>query len=295
MDKDKIWKARNVNLPNYFKNKGFELKKIGDRYKVINNSFGGLYLQNCTYFWFSEDKGGNSIDCLMNVFNLDFSAAVNELVGTSLLDLSISKKPLKKEKLKEFEFDNLILSKNNSKVVKYLENRGIDKRLISLFLEKGKIFQDTNENVVFPLYFGKEITGVELVGTRKRWKHIESNNSLAHFNFEFLDLTKDNDIEFIIIFESTIDLMSFLCMKISLEYISNSLFVSMSGLKPSIVNYYHETFQQAKIILAVDNDQYAEKFCNRLNFNFKRLVPPNDYNIKDWNDLIAKQKKGVIL
>lgn len=85
------------------------------------------------------------------------------------------------------------------------------------------------------------------------------------------------------VFESAIDMMSFMHLHPSAK---NCEFVSMGGLKPSVV----ETLLQRglKVALCVDNDEKGKYFCE--NFGNRCTVITECYKngVKDFNELLQK-------
>lgn len=86
------------------------------------------------------------------------------------------------------------------------------------------------------------------------------------------------------VFESTIDLMSF--MQLHPE-VNDCSFVSMAGLK----NFAIEELlsRNMKVILCVDNDRAGKEFCERFRGRCFVFTECRLYGVKDFNELLQKQ------
>lgn len=294
-------KARKANLVEYFRSKGYKVEKVdNERYKV--RGFGGLYIknENC-YYCFSAERGGNSIECLMNELNFDFVNAVKELLNYSTSDLKRNKIINKKEKNHIFKMPEL--NKDQHRVFAYLnKTRGIDGKLIAELIKNNLLFQTKKfGNIVFPYRnFNKEIVGAEIVGTTqtKRFKKIDKNtDDLTAYWLQYGEPKK------IFVFESPIDLLSFICLnEKEKEFLSNSIFLSMSGLKYSVVKAFLEHFRPKQLYICIDNPTHSnEKDTVAISNFMKHFEKPNGEKVirllpknKDWNDDLKERLNEYI-
>lgn len=85
------------------------------------------------------------------------------------------------------------------------------------------------------------------------------------------------------VFESAIDMMSFMHLHPSAK---NCEFVSMGGLKPSVV----ETLLQRglKVALCVDNDEKGKYFCESFGDRCTVFTECHKHGVKDFNELLQK-------
>lgn len=86
------------------------------------------------------------------------------------------------------------------------------------------------------------------------------------------------------VFESTIDLMSF--MQLHPE-VNDCSFVSMAGLKKSAIEELLS--RNMKVILCVDNDRAGKEFCERFKGRCFVFTECRLYGVKDFNELLQKQ------
>ena len=125
-----VAKAKEMDLLTYLKNyEPNELVHFGGS-TYCTRTHDSLKISNGKWNWFSRGIGGRSaLDYLIKVEGMNFIEAVEHITNCIgdrvIIHDSISNKP--KEKL-------LILPKtshNNDNVIRYLENRGIDKDVIN--------------------------------------------------------------------------------------------------------------------------------------------------------------------
>ncbi len=83
------------------------------------------------------------------------------------------------------------------------------------------------------------------------------------------------------VFESAIDMMSFMHLHPEAK---NCEFVSMGGLKPSVVETLLE--RNLKVALCVDNDDKGKKFCNKFRDKCYILNECEKSGVKDYNELL---------
>ncbi|GKX32344.1 hypothetical protein SH1V18_48240 [Vallitalea longa] len=289
-----IYDARNVDLVEYFTRKGECVEKhdTKGRYKV--RGYGGLYIRGCTYKWFTGGKGGTSIDCVMEVYNLDFWDAVSDLLGTS--NIVSKKEHYMNEKKKNVTFELPELNKDQHRAIAYLmKTRGINKKYIQYLVKNGLLFQQKEYgNAIFPFYdpITGKIVGAEIVGTldKVRFKQVGEGSKIGYgFSIKF-----GTNVDKICFFETTIDLLSYCCLEDNIEFLKTTLFVSMAGLKSSVINNYLEIYNDMKsCYVCVDNDNAGFEFIVNLSqeLDFYLRCPTREY--KDWNDMLRKIKRNL--
>jgi hypothetical protein len=286
---EKIVEARGADLVSYFEKRGYEIDKEGSEFYI--KGIPGLCINPEKGKWFShyENIGGsNSIDCLTKVMGIDFKRAVEELSGGRAEDFSFQTRNQEANKStanlpkKEKEFVLPEVAENNNRVIAYLtKTRKIPPEIVFEFIRNKKLYQEKNTgNAVFPHYKNGKIIGAEMEGTgsySRFKKSLTTPNENSAFAVAFSQKTTKAYV-----FESAIDLMSFYSMvdrqKNNLDGVA---FVSMAGLKPSIIKEYES--RGIEILSCVDNDEKGRKFEN--DNGFKRAgTMLEDEGAKDWND-----------
>lgn len=279
--KEQVEAARSANLAEYFKSNGYECELRRDELHI--KGYGGLFVNTNTGGWycFSENKGGtNAINCLTEMFGMDFKTAVKELAGNAVSYTprreNISFLTPKKDLVMPEKADNM------RKVFAYLcQTRGISADIVSQLAHDKLLYQDVRGNAVFVHKNDNgEIVGAEIQGTNseKRFKGVAEGTGESVFAFKIGEPKK------CYVFESAIDLMSFKQIA-NQEKIQNSVLVSMAGLKPNSLKSIAE--KGMKIYSCVDNDEAGHEFeiANGLPSCRKVLV---DNRVKDYNELLKK-------
>lgn len=307
--------ARQTDLLSYFQQSGYTIEKSGGNYYV--KEIKGLCIRPDTNQWYNHytntGRTNNSIDCLTLVLGRSFNQAVYELTGKDITNMRSSNYPKKQApqytsppKIKK---ENKILqmpeqSENMRQLFAYLcQTRKIPAEIVEEFVHAKLLYQSQNivnttvngvpqtfknANAVFVhKNENGEIIGGEIQGCNsfKRFKGIVAGTGESAFMFMPFP-TKDGKPKRAYIFESAIDLMSFytFCDK---KKLTGSVFVSMSGLKPTVPKKLHD--EGVQIISCVDNDDAGRKFEEENNFVRSESVKSYlDYKgFKDWNELLV--------
>lgn len=287
-----VWKARNSNLPEFFRFAGYDLKQEPrNRFRVIG--YGGLILYNCTFYWYSKDLKGNAVDCLMAFFNYTFDKAVGVLLGFSSSDHSYAFAP---DALPAPVFKMPDLSINQHRAFAYLSrSRGIRNDLIVYLLKNKLLFQDFRGNCVFPFYNESNIiVGADLVGTLSTVSFkgvVPGSDETYGFNIRV------GSPDALYVFEAPIDLLSYICLFYDVFSQGNSYFLSLGGLKRNVLESFLRRFSFDQVFMCVDNDKEGvngkEKgwggrdFADSLrsSLDFIDCFPPDPF--KDWNDVLV--------
>jgi hypothetical protein len=99
----------------------------------------------------------------------------------------------------------------------------------------------------------------------------------------------NENIEHAYVFESNIDMMSF--MTIHPDKISCAKFISMSGLKPNFIEQIAKQYTNMKFCFCVDNDEAGQSFVDGMEERFGerqifRSRELESTGAKDYNDLL---------
>lgn len=282
-----IANARSADLANYFSSRGYDCKLEGKN-ELHVKGFGGLRVntENNSWYQFSTRQGGhNPVDCLTNVLKMDFKTAVKELTGKEFVNhINTNNHAKKSESTSERSVVSLPERDDNIKKLYayFLNERKIDKSVIGEMINSKNLYQDKRGNAVFIKRDEQNnIVGAEVHGTNSyvRYKGIIGEGDNA-FSYKIGNPTKAY------IFESAIDLMSFKEIA-NPEKIKDSLLVSMGGLKPAVPEKLQE--QGLTIYGCVDNDKAGRDFIAEHGYK-SCLKVLDDNGVKDWNELLKKQK-----
>lgn len=278
---EQIKKARQTNLVDFFTNRGIELKRVG-RNEYEHPDHDSLIIHDGNYFnWFSRSIQGskNPISLVMELYGWDFQTAVEELTND---DGYTHRHNSTKENISaDSEIEE---ADNQRRAIAYLvQKRKIDYEIVKDLIKQGKLIQDTKGNACFI----RENGSAEIHGTAdKRYK----GQIGRQMNYGF-ELQIDDDIQYIVYTESSIDLLSL--YQLYREKLEDTSLISMSGLKSNVVRHYINAYPKAKHILAIDNDNAADDFYTELKQEFPQIRRRKPSNGKDWNEqLTAAERKA---
>ena len=189
---------------------------------------------------------------------------------------------------------------NNIKpIYAYLCNtRQIPAETVKKFIDSDYLYAEklrTGYNLLFPIYNnGDKIIGFEKSGIlsdiEHRYKGCVISEVYTGFTYQYKYI--DNTPEVVIVFESSIDLMSFVALVdeglILLPEDRSIMLLSLRGLQGKVLSTY--TNKDSTIILCVDNDTAGNSFYTEEHYHYHNMVHGGSvlarYNVKDWNDLL---------
>ncbi|MBN4074801.1 DUF3991 domain-containing protein [bacterium AH-315-E09] len=286
---EEIIKATNVSIIEYAKEHGYEIKKVAGAYKMPCN--GGLYINEAGDMWnrFSnEDSGGGVIQFVMEMENKTWVEAVKKLLGSSYDEnYSIPEKTVKVR-------GKLVLPKKNDNykhLFAYLiKTRKIDKEIVSRFVKEKKIYEDTNRNCVFVGYDEEN---------KPRYASLRGTNT----NVRFCGDVKNSDKGYpfhqtgtssqLLIFESAIDLLSFLTILKMRGIVSFSHhMISLGGMSYLPIEKYLAKYTNiTNIITCLDADVEGQAFAQRIREKFgdKYEMASHMPEQKDFNEELIKR------
>lgn len=293
---EQIERANLVNLPDFLRSQGFELKKVGKEYvltehdslHIKDNAFG----ERGKWFQFSANEGGNNIQFVQKFMDLDFISAVELLSDEKATPTKThyhSKQGryanvIKVELPKEREI-KVIDSKDISRISGYLHGvRRLPAESLAKLIAEGRLSQEEKTgNAVFKIFDENGLlVGAEKVGTSEsmRFKSFDKG-SADGYGFE---MTKGNPVN-TYFFESAIDAVSFADLSPELD---NYRLVSMSGVKPSVVENTMQRYGilPENIYICTDNDKAGNEFAERLRLQYPAMKRITPQGAKDWNDIL---------
>lgn len=254
IDQYSIGTASRVDLAAYLISRGECLKKAGHGFVMANHD--SLRFYKNTFHWYSRGIKGNSINFLCLYYRMTFPEAVGELnryCGFSSIGFQ-----------------------DVNRVIAYLcKKRRLDYQLVNSLIRRGMIYQDEKGNCNFVVTdWNGHTIGAEIVGTgNTRYKQITFQGSHG-FHFTVGEPTD------VLFFESAIDLLS--CYQMFRKKFTHHAFISMGGLKPSVVDTVLSFGDNLIPWLCVDNDKGGNDFINH--FSTLNVFRPKGF--KDWNDAL---------
>lgn len=235
------------------------------------------------FYWNSRQKNGDIINFVQEYYQISFREALEILGGTSFRKEN-SPKPVSK-KILSLEED-LQEDRCMKHCFAYLmKKRKLSSAVLQEMVKRGLMRQDRRRNIIFKsILKGRMIGFVKIGSTDIPYKYIHPESDIKGFLFPVGQAKR------LIFFESVIDLLSY--YQLFPEKSQDSLLISMHGLKQNCVLKNMEYFHYSDIVLAVDQDEAGDLFCERLmrmKIAFSRELPASG---KDWNEMLQKEGEG---
>lgn len=303
ISKSKIEEARNISLVEYCESKGFDLKPEGDgNYRIVGYS--GLIIKDNYFYQFGSEKKGNSIDFCVEILEMKFKDAANELLSFGNETKNGLGKPIANAMCAGLERKNIInicelpsMSADNHKVIDYLtKNRGLPEELISQLISSKLLYQDSRNNCVFPCYDKcGEFKGTILRGTLPS-RPFKGRSKGSDVDYGWL-LAPETESSKVIIVEAPIDALSIIALYDAA--VRDKYILALGGLHLRAIETFLEFHPGVDtIIMAVDNDDPASEFIsdvkNKLGgiYHIKEKRPKSN---KDWNEVLLLKHNNIFL
>lgn len=301
---EEINAAGSVGLKELVENLGYQPKKVGlNEYKI--EGYGGLFFNSEKNKWhcFSNSSGGGVIQFLIDVEGKTWKDSVKYLLDnfvTASYDNAVknykerhNNKNIDTEEELKGEIELPQKATQFKRLYAYLiKTRKIGKQTVDFFVKRGELYENDKGGMVF---IGKAKDGaikyVMIRGTaeNKPFK-AEAKNSDKSFGFKVANPRSNK----LVVFESAIDLMSYMTLKQEAEegYILNpDNLLSLGGVgEKALHRMLDENLHIKSIEFALDNDEAGEaarnKFVNKYESNFmlSRLI----FRGKDVNEHLIK-------
>ncbi|EAC3131978.1 DUF3991 domain-containing protein [Listeria monocytogenes] len=281
-----IKKVAGVDMVSYLEKKGEPLNQAGKYYYHKEHDSLVLCPEKGYFTWNSRGVSDRScIKLAMELFDLSFIEAVQDVLEQNIPEHEKEVRQVRQaSKKKPFSYWRDIKEANNQdKLKQYLiGERKINPWLVSELIQKKYIVQDKQDNVVYKWFhplkknevIGAAKEGVSIIPEAERWKP-----SMKRFkqvmvsgdNGFYFDVGKTNQINQLYVFESPVDMMSYLSLKMQRgdQSIRNARFLAMDGVKP-MTFFHHYTLLSAKLdqpiqpIVCVDNDAAGHQLLDAL-------------------------------
>jgi hypothetical protein len=287
--------ARNANLEAYLRDSGHELKKEGCQYRVKNMS--GLIVVRNLWYWHSRQQGGNALDYLIRVEGITFREAVATLTPYS--EQVICKTNIhdhangRADGEKSTEFSPPSRNSVNTRAIAYLiKTRRIKPNVLFPLIQNGLVYEAENtHNAVF---IGRDINGADRYAFERStapWSRFRRESLGSDKRYAF-SLCVDGGTDAILVFESAIDILSFLSLP-SVPKPQSATYVSLGGLTDNALLRHAAANPSSEIIFCLDRDEAGIEASERLvskwlatGHRASQLVLSD---AKDWNDKLLSE------
>lgn len=287
-------RAKKTNLISFLSAKHPEIIVFNSSKKRFEHiEHDSLVISEFAWHQFSTNKGGDTIEFLVQWLNYHFTDAVLELCRFNAFNGDLSNISSYEGKYTtnttKSDSGRFWIPQRSEKhffnVQGYLMKRGISKRTIEMLKEQGILYSDSYSNCCF---INEDMTMIFQRGTQEK----EFKKIITKEQFEFWMFKPYKEIKRIYICESPIDAISLfeLCTE---EKRMNCAFASIQGLKAATVNTIWNTFKDCEIYIAVDWDDAGNTFFKEKFPFLKRMSAPLEYQTqcKDWNELLQIKNK----
>ena len=272
---EQIDRANEADLVSFLQSQGEQLERAGREYRWKRHD--SLTVRENKWYRHSQSKGGGPIDFVMEFYGKSFLEAVEMLTGETGDGIP--------PELPQFRLPPR--SSGNEQVKRYLtEVRRIDEDVTGFFLSGGELYEDAERhNAVF---VGKDENGIpryaHMRGTAGSFR-LDVKGGDKAFNFCYR-----GEGERLFVFESPIDLLSFLCL-FKKDWQKQS-YLSLGGVgEKALLRFLSERPNIQTVYLCLDSDKAGNEACSRLvsltpeGYTVHRLVPL----YKDWNEVLQKK------
>lgn len=272
---EEISAADSVDLKELVESLGYQPRKVGlNEYKI--EGYGGLFFNSDKNKWhcFSNSSGGGVIQFLMDVEGKSWKDSIKYLlenfINAATYDKYLKNREEKRETT-EYRKENSKEERGKielppkasqyKRLYAYLiKTRNIGKQTVDFFVKRGELYENDKGGMVF---VGKAKDGsvkyamIRGTAENKPFK-AEAKNSDKSFGFKVANPRSNK----LVVFESAIDLMSYMTIKTKIDngYLLNpENLVSLGGVGDKALKRMLEENKHIKSIeFALDNDEAGE-------------------------------------
>lgn len=297
-----IKQASKVSMVGYLEKKGETFRRVGKNYFHEEHDSLVICPEKGYFSW--NSKGISDQSCIilaMEFYGYSFSQATQDILEQNVTEQEVLQQAQKETKKKPFCYETDIKEANNqTKIVKYLvHERKINPWLLSELIQKKYIAQDERGNVVYKWFdplkktevVGAAKEGVTIIPEEKRiapgMKRFKQVMTTGNNGFYF-DVGKTSQIDKLFIFESPVDMMSYLTLKMLRgdQSIINARFLAMDGVKPATFFHHHSLLtsklkRPIKPIICSDNDAAGHILFD--------AIEMFDFSDEEGNDLLKNE------
>ncbi|MCL6479501.1 MAG: DUF3991 and toprim domain-containing protein [Peptococcaceae bacterium] len=286
--RDTIIKARRADLVQYLRLKGYDLKKEGKNWRVPG--YGGLVVRDNSFYHFSTNLGGNSLDFCLQILKIPFCQAVLELIEVPAIAVDRIVSGSGKKLMKELEMPARF--RNEHRVIAYLtKTRMLPAGLVVDLIRMGLLYQDEKGNCVFVCKDEAGLArGAILAGTVSsvNWKGLAAGSDTS-YGWWWPPLETEV-AECLAVVESPVDAISLAVINPDIRF---SHILALGGLHKEALEGFLERINVRNIVLALDDDLWGRKaawcwseWLLRHGYNVVYISPGGQ--AKDWNELLSR-------
>ena len=285
--------ARETDLPDLLESLGYHVQRIGAYHTT--KEMDSLRIKNRrTWYRYSEKTGGDAITFLQRFCNKSFQEAVEYLLDYHGRARDSPVRPTRPIQAKEERIPFILPPANTDhrRVFAYLRKRGIAPQVIRAFLRSGLLYEDAqHHNCVF---VGRDAAGTPRFascrGTYDRNGPGFKGDVAGSDKRIAFRLPSKPDLDWVLVFEAPIDLMSYLTLH---RQVASSA-IALCGLyEGALDTYLRDNPHIQRIALCLDVDGPGQAAAEQLRAKYEGMGyavkiqrPPRG---KDWNEYLQQR------
>ena len=285
--------ARETDLPDLLESLGYHVQRIGAYHTT--KEMDSLRIKNRrTWYRYSEKTGGDAITFLQRFCNKSFQEAVEYLLDYHGRARDSPARPTRPIQTKEERVPFVLPPANTDhcRVFAYLRKRGIAPQVIRAFLRAGLLYEDAqHHNCVF---VGRDAAGTPRFascrGTYDRNGPGFKGDVAGSDKRIAFRLPSRPDLDWVLVFEAPIDLMSYLTLY---RQVASSA-IALCGLyEGALDTCLRDNPHIRRIALCLDVDGPGQAAAEQLQAKYEGMGyavkiqrPPRG---KDWNEYLQQR------
>jgi hypothetical protein len=291
--KEQIARAKEIPILDYvLSHEPNNVKRVGNEYRLKDHT---VTMSNGKWHWQSHGVGGEkatALNYLITVRGFGFVDAVRHLAGDGIRSYDIPPKPKPPPGRKPFSLPPR--NRDNTRVIAYLQSRGIDKQIILNCIGRNALYENARyHNCVF---IGRDGLGkARFAAQRGTMGNYKQELSGSDKRFGFVLPPNDPNSDTVAVFEAPIDCLSHqtMCEQGFIEPFDGWR-LSLGGTAlTALVNFLERHSKVKNCAICTDNDKAGDSAAAKVeelpDISATRSLPPLNRN--DWNEsLLALQK-----
>ena len=285
--------ARETDLPDLLESLGYHVQRVG-RYHTTKEMDSLRIKNRRTWYRYSEKTGGDAITFLQRFCNKSFQEAVEYLLDYHGRARDSPARPTRPIQTKEERVPFVLPPANTDhrRVFAYLRKRGIAPQVIRAFLRSGLLYEDAqHHNCVF---VGRDAAGTPRFascrGTYDRNGPGFKGDVAGSDKRIAFRLPSKPDLDWVLVFEAPIDLMSYLTLH---RQVTSSA-IALCGLHEGALDTcLRDNPHIRRIALCLDVDGPGQAAAEQLRAKYEGMGyavkiqrPPRG---KDWNEYLQQR------
>lgn len=283
---EQIARANAVDIVEYARSQGLELKRAGRDYRVSNYSGGFLITpEKNNWNWFAENKGGGVVQLCMELENKTWQDAIGTLIQEDMVAIQRSDLQNREpEKPKEFHLPD---HNNTTKhVYAYLtKTRKIDADIVKQMFGRKLLYENTQCSCVFVGYDKDGIPRHASVRSTNTTGNVYKKDvSGSQKKYSFSVTGKTNVLN---VFEAPIDALSYMTLQKMNGRMPQDSYVALGGVSMTALDQYVKDHPDIRAIrICTDNDEAGQRAAEHIaeKYSDQYKVTRHTPKTKDFNE-----------